>query len=188
VIADLMGARRRDQRSQSLQKLMPFHHDMGRAVSPARLESVRESAVGHLFEAVERERRPGHIATQTLEPIPIIGGHSYISVQAHTALSYAARRNRTFRFDTSLPGIERLDPITKTPPTLARLGARRDTRANRRGREHSEQRVVRRQGVLIRIETPALDNPENSTGGPRQNPRHIFGLRRRKRNKRSEIV
>jgi hypothetical protein len=166
----------------------PFHYDMGHSVSPAVLEPVGESPIGHRFEPTDCQWRTGHVKTQTLESIPIVGGHSYISVQAHTALSCAARRNPTFRFDTTLPGIERLDPITKTPPTLARLGARRDPRANRRGREQSQQRVVRRQGVLIRIETPALDNPENSTGGPRQNPPHIFGLRRRKRNERSEIV
>jgi len=167
---------------------MSLHHNVGRAISPLGLEPVRESPVGHRFEPIDREGRSGHITTQTLEPIPIVGRDGHVGVEAHATFSNATRRNRSFRFDTTLPGIERLDPVAETPPTLARLGACRDPRTNGRGREHSEQRVVRRQRILIRIETPALDNPENSTRGPRQNPPHISGLRRRKRNERSEIV
>ena len=72
VVTDLMRSRRRDERSQSLQKLMPLHQDMGRSVSPACLESIGEAPIGHRFEPIGCERRTGHITTQTFEPIPIV--------------------------------------------------------------------------------------------------------------------
>jgi hypothetical protein len=65
---------------QSLQKFMPLHHDVSRSVSPAGLEPVRESPVGHFLETIGCQRRPGHITTQTFESIPIVSGNSHIGV------------------------------------------------------------------------------------------------------------
>jgi len=129
---------------------MPLHHNVGRAVSPASLEPNRESPIGHRFEPIDRERRPGHVMTLPLESVPIVSRNGHIGVQAHAALSHTAR-GRHVGFDTPLPAIERLDPIPETPPTLARLRACRDPRANGRGREQRKQRIVRGQGVLTRI-------------------------------------
>jgi hypothetical protein len=80
VIPDLVCSRRGYEWSQSLQKFMPLHHDMGRAVSPACLESIGESSVRHRLESVERDRRSGHITTQTFESIPIVGRNGHIGV------------------------------------------------------------------------------------------------------------
>ena len=167
---------------------MPLHYDMGRSVSPSALEPVRESSDRHRHEATECERRSGRITTQALESISIVGRNGHVGVQAHPTLPHAAGRNRRFRFDTVLPVFERLDPVAKTSPTLACLGAGRDPRANGCGREQSKERVVGCQRVLIRIEATALENPKDSARGPCQDPRDIFGLRRRERNERSEIV
>jgi len=167
---------------------MPLHHNVGRAVSPACLEPNRESLIGHRLGPIDRERRPGHRTTQPLESVPIVSRNGHIGVQAHASLSHTAGWNRSFRFDTPLPAIERLDPIPETPPTLARLGARRDPRAKGRGREQRKQRIVRGQGVLTRIDAPTLENPKDSMRSAGQNARYIFGFRRRKRNERSKIV
>lgn len=101
---------------------MSFHHDVSRPVSPARLESMGESAVRHRLEAIDRKRRPRHITTQMLESIPIPGRNGQVGVQAHPALPNATRRNRRLRVDTALPTIHRLDPVAKAPPTRALLG------------------------------------------------------------------
>jgi hypothetical protein len=85
---------------------MPLHDDMGRAVSPARLESVRESAVRHRFEAVERERRPGDITTQTFESASIVVGNRHIGVQTHAALSHTARRDPGAQLHAALLAID----------------------------------------------------------------------------------
>jgi hypothetical protein len=53
VVPNLMGAGRRYERSDSLEKFGSFHHDTGCPVSPARLEPIGEPTIGHLFEAIE---------------------------------------------------------------------------------------------------------------------------------------
>jgi hypothetical protein len=161
---------------------------MGRAVSPAGLEPIGETSIRHRFKAIQSERRSRHIATQAFESAPIIAGNRHVCVQTHAALSHAARRDAGVRLHSTLFAIERLDAIPKTPPTLPCFGTRRDPRANGRGREQSQQRLVRGQRVLTRIETPAFDDAENSTSGTGQYTGHVFGLWRRERNERSEIV
>ena len=161
---------------------------MSRPVSPAGLEPIGETSIGHRLEAIQCERRSSHITTQTFKPTSIASGNSDIGVQAHAALSHAARRDRGVRLHATLFAIERLDAIPKTPPTLPCLGARRDPRANGRGREQSQQRLVRRQRILLGIETAAFEDTEHSTSRTGQNAGYIFGLRRRERNERSQIV
>jgi hypothetical protein len=188
VITDLVRTRWGDERSQSLEKLVPLHHDMGRAVSPAGLEPIGETSIRHRFEAIQSERRSRHITTQTFEAAPIVGGNRHVCVQTHAALSHAARGDAGVWLHATLFIIERLDAIPKTPPTIPCFGTRRDPRANGRGREQSQQRLVRGQRVLTRIETPAFDDAEDPTRGTGQYTGHVFGLWRRERNERSEIV
>lgn len=78
--------------------------------------------------------------------------------------------------------------IPKTPPTLPRLGTRRNPRANGRGHEQSKQRLVRRQRILIGIKTTAIDDTEHSTSRTRQDAGHVLGLWWWERYERSEIV
>jgi len=183
-----MRTRGRNERGQSFEKLVPLHHDMGRAVSPTGLEPIGETSIRHRFEAIQSERRSRHITTQTFESAPIVAGKRHVCVQTHAALSHAARRDSGVRLHSTLFTIERLDAIPKTPPTLPCLGTGCDPRTNGRGREQSQQRLVRGQRVLTRIETPAFDDAENSTSGTGQYTGHVFGLWRRERNERSEIV
>jgi len=161
---------------------------MSRPISPASLESISEAAISHRFESIQSERRSRHIPTQTFESAPIVAGNRHIGVQTHPALSHAARRDSGVRLHPTLFAIKRLDAIPKTPPTLPYLGTRCDPRTNGSGREQSQQRVVGGQHVLARIESAALDDTEYSTSGTGQDKRHVFGLWRRERNERPEIV
>jgi len=80
VVADLMSARGRDQRCKTLEEFVALHQDMGRTVAPACLEAVREESVLDRFEALERERWTGDIATQPLESLAITGRHGHIGM------------------------------------------------------------------------------------------------------------
>jgi hypothetical protein len=59
VISGLMRTWGKNEWIQSLQEFMSLHGDMGRAVSPARLESARESAVVHQFNGARDQIRTG---------------------------------------------------------------------------------------------------------------------------------
>jgi len=59
---------------------MPLHDNMGRPVSPARLQPIGEPPIGSRLESIERQRRSGHVATESLEPIPVAGGYGDIGM------------------------------------------------------------------------------------------------------------
>jgi hypothetical protein len=54
VIANRMGARRRDEGDQAFDELASLHQDVGGAVAPAGLEAQRECSIGALLEPLAR--------------------------------------------------------------------------------------------------------------------------------------
>ena len=97
-----MRPRRWDQRRQPLEQLPPLHHDMGRAVSPGRLEPIGETTIDHRFESTQGKRRTGDITTEPLESLPIACWDRDLGMEAHAALADAAGRNRRPEFDARL--------------------------------------------------------------------------------------
>jgi len=191
VVPNLMRSRWGYQWSQSLQKFMPLHNNVGRPVPPARLQSIGEPSIGRRLEPIERQRRSSHVATETLEPIPVMGGYGDIGMQTHAAMPNTAGRRRIVTVETAFPAFpsfDRLDPIAETMPRLARFGAGGDPGSNGSGAECRKQGLVRHPRVLVRFEASSFEHPEDSTCRTRQDMGHILGLGWRKGNEGPGIV
>jgi hypothetical protein len=146
VVADLVGARRRNEGDQPLQQLGALHQDVRRAVAPARLEVQGEPSVGTRFEAIVREGRTRDVATQSLEPVAVSRRDGEFRVEAHPGVLRHAGRG--FGVDIPILG---LDAIAQAPPALTNVGARRDAPAQRRGGERSQQGLISGEGVVVSI-------------------------------------
>jgi hypothetical protein len=114
--------------------------------------------------------------------------NGYIGVQAHAFMPNTTWRGRVFPIRAALPGFDRLDSITKTPPGSTCLGTSGDLRADGGGSECREQRVIPCRRIPVRFQASLLQHPKNSTSRARQHALDIFGLRRWKRMERSEIA
>ena len=119
VVADLMGAWRRDQRDQAVDEIAALHQDVRGAVAPGSLEAQSESAIGVFFESIAAKGWPGPVATQALEAASVAGRDGHGGVQAH--LSVAG--DGGLRFVTLRGAWAGVDPVTQTPPVLAGLGS-----------------------------------------------------------------
>jgi hypothetical protein len=149
-----MGARGRDQWSQAFKEFAALHQDVGRAVSPAGLQTVGEKSIRQCFEALQGKGRPSNIAAKPLEPSPVAGRHHDIGMYAHPALAYAARWWRGSRLVASIVRfVYRLDTIAEPTPRLAGLGAGGDPRANGCGHQGGEEWVVGGEWVVAFCET-----------------------------------
>lgn len=126
VISDLMRPGRRDQRSEPLKQLPPLHYDMGRPISPGRLEPIGEPSVCHRLETTKSQRRTGDITAEPFEALSVSCRDGYVGVKTHTALPNAAGRSSRHGLDAGLVLLPRLDPIPEPSPRLPRLGTRRD--------------------------------------------------------------
>ena len=133
---------------------------MRSAVSPGRLESMGEAAIGQSLEPTQSQRRAGDITAEAFEPLSVSCRDGYIGMQAQAALANAARRHDGPKFDPGLVLLDRLHPIAEPSPRLARLGARRDPRADRRRAEHRHQGpVATRERIVLLIAPESFEPP-----------------------------
>ena len=176
-----MRPRRRDQGRQPLEQLPPLHHDMRRPVSPGRLEPIGESTIGHRLEATQGQRGTRDITTESLESLSIACRDRDVGMQAHAALTNAARGDHGPGLDSRLVLLPRLHPIPEPSPRLARLGSRRDPGADRGRAERRHQRIIRSEGIVIPIAAASLEDTQDAASRSRQHARHVLGLRGRQR-------
>jgi hypothetical protein len=149
-----------------------------RPVPPRCLQPIGESPVAELFEPAQRQGRPGHISTQTLESPSIPCRNRDVGVKTHPAHANAARRDPRPRLDAILTFFlgNRIDPIPESSPRRARLGPRRDSRADGRGAQQREQRIVLRKPVLAVLLPRRLETAPDPPRRPGQYAGHVVGL------------
>ena len=85
MVADEVGARRRDQRGEATQEFGGLQQHHLAAVAEGALEPVGETAVGQFGEPLLRKRRPGAVAAEVRESLAII------RVQMHRRMKGEAR-------------------------------------------------------------------------------------------------
>jgi hypothetical protein len=146
VIADLVGTGRWDERDQPLQQLVALHQDVRRPVPPADFESQGEPFVGPHLKAIVCEGRAGDVAAEPLEPAPVACGDGDVGMEAHPALL----RDVWGRLRVGLLAVG-LDAVAQPLPALARAGAHRDARTQRRSRQRGEQGLVAGEGVVVAL-------------------------------------
>ena len=178
VISHLMGPRWRHQRREPLEQLRALHHDVRRPVPPWRLEPIGNPTITQLFEPLQRERRTCHIATQPFESAPVPCGNSHVGMKAHPAVPDATWRNPSVGLDAVLLTLVRvrIDPISESPPRLARFRPRRDPRADRGRREHRQERLVLSQTIFTFLDPQVLEPSSDPAGRPGQDADHVVGL------------
>jgi hypothetical protein len=81
VVADEVGARRRDQCGEAAQELGGLQQQCLAAVAERPLETVGESAVRQFGEALLRERRAGAVAAEMREPFTVVRVQVHCRVQ-----------------------------------------------------------------------------------------------------------
>jgi hypothetical protein len=114
VVADVVGARRRDAGRQAFQERDRLEQDMGGAVSPASLEAVAEASILELGEPLRGERGAGHVGAESFESSAVAGGDGHVGVQAEAGRTRAARwRLRLEAFE-----IFRLHPVAQVRISL----------------------------------------------------------------------
>jgi len=164
VIPHLVGAGRGDQGDEAVDQLAWLHQDVGRAVAPGGLEAQGQPALGLLFEAIVRERRPRGGVAEPLEASAIAGGHGDLGVKAHAAvLGHAGRGVRI------LAGPCRLHAVSEAPPAFARVRSVRDAGAQGGGGEQGEERLVSGEGIVIPVGAglePAMEPSADSQNRP----------------------
>jgi hypothetical protein len=126
VISDLVSARRGNQWHQPLNEFAAFHHNVGGAVAPARLEAQRESPVRAFLESLTCEWWARNIAAKPLEASPVMRGNGDLGVQAHAAMLGHAIGG--FGIGSRFTYVVRLDAIAEASPWLAAMRAGRDAR------------------------------------------------------------
>jgi len=176
-----VGTGRWDERDQPLQQLVALHQDVRRPVPPAGLESQREASIGPHLEAIVREGRAGDVAAKPLEAVPVACGDGDVGMEAHPAVSNATGRDRCVWLHAIVFVCSGLDAIPETTPPLARFGSGRDPRSDGGGTEHSHQRVVADEGIVVKGDPLPLEPPQDAPGRSGENPRHVLGLGRRER-------
>jgi hypothetical protein len=71
--------------------------------------------------------------------------------------------------------------ILETTPPLARFGSGRDPRSDGGGTEHSHQRVVADEGIVVKGDPLPLEPPQDAPSRSGENPGDVLGLGRRER-------
>ena len=72
MVADEVGARRRNQRGEAAQEFGGLQQQCLAAIAERPLEPVGEPAVGQLGEPLLRERRAGAVAAEVREPFTVV--------------------------------------------------------------------------------------------------------------------
>jgi hypothetical protein len=168
----LVGTGRWDERDQPLQKLVALHQDVRRPVPPAGLESQGEPSVGPHFEAIVCEGRAGDVAAEPLEPAPVACGDGDVAMEAHPAVLWDVWG----RLGVGLLAVG-LDAVAQPSPSLARAGAHRDARTQRRSSQRGEQRLVAGEGVVV-ARGSRCDESRDAARRPGQHARHLVRARR----------
>ncbi len=174
VVPNLMGARRWNQRHESFDELVSLHEDVCGAVAPAGLQAQSEPPVRAFFESFMGERRPGDVAAEPLEASSVSRGDGHVRVEAHPAVPRHARR--CLRVLVGLPGLPGLDAIAEPAPWISAVRPGSDAGSQRRGGQHRQYGLVAGKRVLV-VSGALSEQPLDSTGGARQHPRHLIGVR-----------
>ena len=122
MVTDEMEARRRDQGSELLEKLLRLKNDVGGAVAPAMLQSVEEPAIVEPRQPLRRDRRPRHVAGQAFEPPAVTCGDRDVRVQAHATDARAAlalEHREIVHVDAVADALARAGPVAMRPATEA---------------------------------------------------------------------
>jgi len=94
LVSELVGAWGWHERAQALDEGERIERDSRRAVTPVALQAIDVAAVRCEREAPRGDRRPSHIATETLEPLELAGGHEHVGVQREAVDVCAQRTGR----------------------------------------------------------------------------------------------
>jgi hypothetical protein len=91
VIADLVGARGRDQGGELAEEVERFEEQRLGAVAPGMRQAVEQASVGELGEAVGGERGAQDVAEETLEAAPVMCVDGDVGVEVEATGGGAAR-------------------------------------------------------------------------------------------------
>jgi hypothetical protein len=137
VIDEYVDARSWRQRGQPLEHGEGFEAQMGRPVAPWRLEHHEHRTVGPQREAVLRDGRAQQVATELLEPVPVLARHRDPRVQVAAVAPRLQRPRRLRPRRVGIPA-EALDtcagPRSERQPPLDR-STRESGQRPRLGRE-----------------------------------------------------
>jgi hypothetical protein len=99
-------------------------------------------------------------------------------MQTHPALANAARGDRGPRLDTVFAILlgDRFDPIPESSPRRACLRPGRNPRADGRGAQQREQRIVLRKPILALLLSRRLETSPDPPRGPGQHASHVVGF------------